>query len=1370
MTHWNVSRVWRVATADGESARLSTVELARFRGVVLLGSAGAGKTTETRRLAEHERASGRSVHECRLAEYADTSSELADHLKRLAEDTGATTCFHLDALDEAMIPGRRRWLAIKHWIDRDLRDNGTSIRISCRTAVWPEDLSKAIRNFCGEESFATAYLQPLAVEDVAAAAQSLGIDPASFLARIEKARAGSLAEHPLTLRMLLDLSKDGHNLPSTLKDLFADGVRMLVRDRQERQEIGTQTPVRPDRLLDVAELLACCTVLAGRETVNIGDDVPANQLGLQDLSVLAGNKAEIAEDEIRAAGSSGLCDSAAPATFRFAHRQFAEYLAGRRLAKLPTHQARAFLAGPDGWRSGAAGPLRETAAFAAMFSTDLAEWLSSRDPEVIGLSDVADSALRRQATHELLDRFRSGAVTGQELHRSGMELNGFQYEGAETDLRPVLAERGQHCENVLECAISLIKRWRLSSMSDALADLVLDSTAPLNSRTSAGYALRDCGTNAARKRLKPLVAGLPEDDHDELKGIALQCNWPDRLSTPELFEALTPRRRRSFFGAYERFVYGLDAEESPAVGHVAAGLRWAIGLTSEPNDTDPLHRLGMRIAHAALRELDAPEIAAALVSLMRRWEKYCKSPLASLREPSSNEDFPLYVDRRARRRLIDRLAELVESTENLRILAFTTPGLLRDEDFRWLLERGCDDGREIDVREKYLQIAKRLPWQRRPDDVEAWLRVCNVDPVRKVLGNLKSVDLDSEQAVRLRKEWEAIHEPRRKAEAPRLDLAPRERVLRALMLSENKDVSYFPNLCRQLTLEPTSTHYGTGRFLIDTPGWRDAEPGVRNRIVHVAKRYLSDETLATELSSTVTPNAFRPAGMGALWLVLERDPDWLRSRSEAWWTDWCPYVLGESTPSMHGEPGDPKQRLAALLNEAAASSVRREILRLASNDGTDGRHAQFADALRLLVGQPNTELDEVLCGALEAGSVREESIVDVVEFVLARAKDRAFPTCLRILENATGHTGKSPAEHVAVALLRKDPGASWTILKKYLASDRDRAHRVLMAFAYSKLHGPLGVMSTPQLGELVGMLLDLFPLEDVSDESDDDEGGLVGPADAADLLRKQLIAHLDDLRDKESLGVFRRLDQRFGNRYPWLADARMHASRGYHLLRWSPFPLDVVASVMDAETQRLLRSDEDVVDGIECAIDQYQVALRRDGRESVEDLWNTAGDAPSPKREEHVSRKLCGVVRSYFQNYAVTADREVEIHRGHVASADGGQPGSKVDVLVRVPGRGTTGGDAIRVPVEVKLSSNGEAKTGMRDQLAGRYMPQLDATHGVYVVVWMTTPDPARLPFHHRPRWSSIEEARRELNEEAGRLSEERKVHVRAVVVDGSLR
>lgn len=1037
MTTWNVKRVWRVdIDADGATTtkQLSTVDLARFRCVVMLGAAGVGKTTETRVLAGHERAARRDVRECRLAEY----TELAGRLTQLARGADTTSRFHLDALDEAMIPARRRWLAVKHWIEQDLRGTGASIRITCRTAVWPKELSDELRGFCGPESFATAYLQPLTEADVDAAAKSTGIDPNAFRTQIERARARSLALHPLTLRMLLELSRDGRGLPSTLKDLFDEGVRMLARDGRDRRAIGTQTSLPPDQIVDVAERLACYTVLTGRETVNLGDDVPASQLGFQDLSDHFG------EDDLRAVGSSGLCDSGEPETFRFAHRQFAEYLAGRRLARLPMHQSRAFLAGPEGWRSGVAGPLRETAAFAAMFDRDLAMWLSSRDSEVVGLSDVADDALRRQATLDLLDRFRDGTLQAGELYRGAMELRGFQYEGAETDLRPVLRERGDRCEHVLACAISLIESWRLSSVSDALAGLALDSSVPLHTRASAGRALLECGTAAACERLKPLASGLPEDEQDELKGVALRCNWPDRLSAPELFDVLTPRQRRSFFGAYAIFLFKLDADGFPPAGQVAAGLRWATSLVSEPSDTDLLDRLCMRIAHAALRELDDPETAAGLVSLMRHWMKWGKSPFAPSRkdllDPPSSA--PLYADRQIRRRLIDRLTEFVVSTEKLQNLAFETPGLLHEEDFQWLLRRGCDDGRVVDVRERYLDIAKFLPWRSRRGDVDAWLRVCDADPVKRILGNQKSIALDSEQATRLREDWKRLQDRKQASERPKIDPPPRDRVLKVLALSET-DVGYFPTLCRELTLEPTSTQYEFGRFLTTTPGWRDADPETRMRIVEAAKQYLSVDATAEDFSSKESQGTIHIGALEAMWLLLDLAPDWLKSRPDSLWNGCCRYILAESILNMAGEPNDPKLRLVALLNRNAPSSICREVLHFLSSKGSDDRHRRLSDALRLLADHANTRLDEKLCEALEGGEVREEDIVDVAEFVLRRAKGRSLPMCLRILENARTRPEGSQAEHVAVALLRNCPDASWTALKTYLDADRDGARRVL---------------------------------------------------------------------------------------------------------------------------------------------------------------------------------------------------------------------------------------------------------------------------------------------------------------------------------------
>ena len=660
-TTWRIERVWS-ATTEGKTEKVRTAELSRFRAVVMLAAAGAGKTTEAARLADQERASGMSVYECRLAEFAETSTQLAGHLTRLAQNASESTAFYLDALDEAMIPARRCWLAIKHWISGELRGTGASLRITCRSAVWPSPLTQVIREVAGHQSSAVSLLHPLSDEDILAAAEAHGIDATNFLERTHSSGARNLAALPLSLRMLIRLHQSSDGLPASLKELFDKGLELLASDSQERREIDTQNPIPPRALLECAERLACYMILSGRETVHLGEDPHTNQLSLLDVP-------DLTPEELRAIGLSGLSDSTSPASFRFGHRQFAEYLAGRRLARLPSHQARAFLADSDGWKNGVAGPLRETTAFAAMFNGDVADWIATCDPEVIGLSDVADSRLRRTATLALLDRFRRGEMTDAQLRPGVLDFKGLRYDRANRDLRPLLTGRGNGCDDVLECAIDLARSWKLTSLSDELAELVLDPGVPLVRRVAAGYALRECGDATVWARLKPLIAGLPEDDEDELKGIALTCIWPDQLSTPDLLTALTARRRPSFYGAYQSFLWKLDEEAFAAAGHLAAALRWAKKTVSELEDTDVLHRIGMRIAQAALQDLGDPVVARRLTTLLRHWAKHHRSPLAWLRangleappRTELEDNALLRRSANARRRLIDVLARAIKT-------------------------------------------------------------------------------------------------------------------------------------------------------------------------------------------------------------------------------------------------------------------------------------------------------------------------------------------------------------------------------------------------------------------------------------------------------------------------------------------------------------------------------------------------------------------------------------------------------------------------------------------------------------------------------------------------------------------------------------
>ena len=182
---WQIDRRWLVQTAIGETEECTTLDLSRFRCLVLLGAAGAGKTTEARRLVNKEQLSGSSVRECRLAEYADTATDLFQHLARSAKNTSSTTIFYLDALDEAMIPNRQCWIGVRDWIKKTLEDTGRSVRITCRSAVWPHQLSTVMSESAGKGSFVQALLQPLRDDDIVVAAESEGVSYSHFWAQLK---------------------------------------------------------------------------------------------------------------------------------------------------------------------------------------------------------------------------------------------------------------------------------------------------------------------------------------------------------------------------------------------------------------------------------------------------------------------------------------------------------------------------------------------------------------------------------------------------------------------------------------------------------------------------------------------------------------------------------------------------------------------------------------------------------------------------------------------------------------------------------------------------------------------------------------------------------------------------------------------------------------------------------------------------------------------------------------------------------------------------------------------------------------------------------------------------------------------------------
>jgi hypothetical protein len=297
-----------------------------------------GKTCELSYLADSDRKRGLDVRFERLAVLGQTADSLESKLDVLAAAATQETVMYLDALDEVMVPVKTAGLIIERWVRDKLSSVKPALRISCRDdPVWPSRVEDAIREVYGEDDCAFALLQLLSPEDIKTVATTSGIDGDAFIEAVDRAGSVVLSQQPLTLEMLLRVYAETGSLPTRRKELFAQGMHLLAADRYERLEAGTAFDVPVSDVLDAAERLACLCLLSGRDSISLDDFPSSSALGRLEVETLPAARHPLDDRLLNAVGRSGLCDGAGPRGFRFAHRQFAESLAGRRLATLPLH-------------------------------------------------------------------------------------------------------------------------------------------------------------------------------------------------------------------------------------------------------------------------------------------------------------------------------------------------------------------------------------------------------------------------------------------------------------------------------------------------------------------------------------------------------------------------------------------------------------------------------------------------------------------------------------------------------------------------------------------------------------------------------------------------------------------------------------------------------------------------------------------------------------------------------------------------------------------------------------------------------------------------------------------------------------------------
>ncbi len=321
-------------------------ELAEYRALVLLGEPGIGKSTTLMEEAARFHAAANddritSIH----VDLRAYSSEVLLH-KRVFESTefiawekGDThLVLHLDSLDEALL----RIDSIANLLTDELPRHPTnrlSVRIACRTAVWPSGtLDPSYGKFGGSWR--------LAFRTGAFTSMRRGCSCRAYrhpwtklFRRTFYCECRPFAIKPLTLNMLLALFKKNGQLPRSISEIYLHGCLKLCEEQNySRRDAGRLGVLSATQRLRVASRIATATMFANRYAVWTGpegDDFPEEDIP---LSALAGNwedgdfpSFEVSEQNVSETLDTGLFTSRGSDRMGWAHQSYAEFLAAQYL-------------------------------------------------------------------------------------------------------------------------------------------------------------------------------------------------------------------------------------------------------------------------------------------------------------------------------------------------------------------------------------------------------------------------------------------------------------------------------------------------------------------------------------------------------------------------------------------------------------------------------------------------------------------------------------------------------------------------------------------------------------------------------------------------------------------------------------------------------------------------------------------------------------------------------------------------------------------------------------------------------------------------------------------------------------------------------
>lgn len=1376
-----VDPLWE-AKSLGRTQLKTLAELDPFRGLVLLGEPGMGKSIALETEADRRRAM--AEHDVSVI-HADLRAYSSDHLlyKKVFEDPrlqawkqgSGQLLLQLDSLDEALL----RIETVAALIADELPTlpvERLSVRIACRTVTWQTiapTLLPVFKTLWGADAAGVYEIAPLRRGDVLAAAAQWPVNVDAFVEQVRMADAVPFAIKPLTLGLLLRLFHSDGRLPESIADLYRQGCLSLCEEQNpNRRATRRDGQLAPRERLALAGRMAAVSMLANRYAIWTGPEsqvAPQEDVALAELAVGTEpgqtRRIDLSRETLREALDTGLFSSRGDERMGWAHQSFAEFLAADYLIGrgISPRNFLDILRHPSG---GLVPQLGVVAAWAASLSKDIRRELIEHEPMVLLHGDLAgweadDLSALTAALLRCLDEKVAHDFSGGLSDRYGK----LAHPGLAAMLRPYIQDAGRGLV-ARRVAMRIAKACSLRELEADLLALALDANAEPHMRACAVSALATCGEGRSWRALTPLALDAPGPDPDrEIKGTALQILWPDHLEARELFQHLTPPRE-SYYGAYTVFLtdtlpQALKRDDLPFA------LEWATEFVRGINHRGEFVRreLADAILSAAWSHIQDPEIT----SLVLRYAQAAIGAHYELFVGHDREDQDAFrknviQDVQGRRAFLR--AAIAAPHSKTFAYSLAQAGLLQRDDLGWILslwlegEAAAFDVDEValsDFVQAALDLSDETHFSALYDAAERWPLLRS-----KYSGLLDGVPLDSPAAAELKKYHDMTTQHSRRPR-PTIAPPPAQRVRECLDRFDNGEIHAWWQMNRELTLKPDSTHYGSDLQyrIVDMPGWGEADEVTRARILVSAARFL--EHAVPTVDQWIGKNSVNfsdLAALRALVLLREFEPTVYAELSPALWQKWAPAIV--ALPQETGtEQSKVLDEILADATAKASTEVASTVLTLIRCERR--RHEDTAESSREGVSSfsflrriksdcHSVPLWEGLLQELADEANTPEQFATLLDVLLDAKVESAKHLALGRFEAwLPSPRDRTRAGSAAAVLLKHDAAAYWPQLWPAFLSDIELGREVILRLG--RFHGwerPFFAdLREGQLGDLYVWLARAFPHSE--DPVHDDGPHWMAPRDSVVHLRDDVLAALANRGTPEAVVTLRSLIARLPE-LPWLAFRLVDADQLMRQRTWLPLTPNEVLSLIECPEGRLVQSASQLADILVEVLRRYEQELH--GEQSpIRSLWDrqSSGSLLRPVEEDAISDHVKLFLQRELVERGVVVNREVE-----VARAVGAPVGKRTDIRVNAVRKANRAEafDQITAVIETKGCWNGDLMTAMQTQLRDEYLARIGAPVGIYLVGWFDKAkwDPADYRRGKAPAWD-VAEAQRQLDEQASGLS-----------------